>query len=29
VAMATLAIKNALAVISGETMPASVDLAGY
>jgi glyoxylate/hydroxypyruvate reductase len=29
VAMATLAIKNALAVISGETMPASVDLTDY
>jgi len=29
VEMATLAIKNALAVISGETMPASVDLTGY
>ena len=27
--MATLAIKNALAVISGDTMPASVDLTGY
>ena len=27
--MATLAIKNALAVISGEIMPASVDLTGY